>query len=187
MERVWGCQPPSPIESGLSSIYPGAVLQNCPSLTLPFQTPSCGSSQRIPGYLLSPPPRGLRLGKLPAWRLRLQAQAQPCTSSACLLLVRECPSSDFILTNPDHAWHILPWSWHETLGSTLKAVGTAVPEHCGKLYQLRETVPVAGNCNSSHVSIPLTSSFIYYINWLPLQGLTQSSSHKSIPVKVSTL
>ena len=40
----------------------------------------------------------------------------------------------------------------------------------------------AGNCNSSHVSIPLMSSFIYYINWLPLQGLTQSS-HKSIPVK----
>ena len=28
------------------------------------------------------------------------------------------------------------------------------------------------------------SSFIYYINWLPLQGLTQSSSHKSIPVKL---
>ena len=44
-----------------------------------------------------------------------------------------------------------------------------------------------GNCNSSHVSIPLMSSFIYYINRLPLQGLTQSSSHKSIPVKVSTL
>ena len=42
---------------------------------------------------------------------------------------------------------------------------------------------VVGNCNSSHVSILLMSSFIYYINQLPLQGLTQSSSHKSIPVK----
>ena len=47
----------------------------------------------------------------------------------------------------------------------------------------RQYPSTAGNCNSSHVSIPLTSSFIYYINWLPLQGLTQSSSHKSIPVK----
>ena len=53
--------------------------------------------------------------------------------------------------------------------------------------QAQETVPVVGNCNSSHVSIPLMSLFIYYINWLPLQGLTQPSSHKSIPVKVSTV
>ena len=29
-----------------------------------------------------------------------------------------------------------------------------------------------GNCNSSHISILLMSSFIYYINRLPLQGLT---------------
>ena len=58
-------------------------------------------------------------------------------------------------------------------------------ENCqnGSIRALRETVPVMGNCNSSHNSIPLTSSFIHYINRLPLQGLTQSSSHKSIPVK----
>ena len=47
--------------------------------------------------------------------------------------VRECPSSNFIPTNPDHTQHILPWSWHEMLGGTLKTVGTAVPEHHGKL------------------------------------------------------
>ena len=29
-----------------------------------------------------------------------------------------------------------------------------------------------GNCNSSHISILLMLSFHYYINWLPLQGLT---------------
>ena len=51
----------------------------------------------------------------------------------------------------------------------------------------RQYPSTAGNCNSSHVSIPLMSSLFYYINRLPLQGLTQSSSHKSIPVKVSTL
>ena len=65
-----------------------------------------------------------------------------------------------------------------------------VVHYCPLLYSLfrpwnvgTPTPSTMGNCNSSHISIPLMSSFIYYINWLPLQGLTQSSSHKSIPVK----
>ena len=57
-------------------------------------------------------------------------------------VVRECPSSNFIPTNPNNAWHILPQSRHETLGGTPKTVGTAVPKHRGKLYQLWETVTV---------------------------------------------
>ena len=61
---------------------------------------------------------------------------------SCGLDVRECPSSNFIPTNPDHARHILPRSRHETSGGILKTVGTAIPEHRGKLYQLWETVTV---------------------------------------------
>ena len=56
--------------------------------------------------------------------------------------VRECPSSASIPTNPDQAQHTLPQSQHETSDSTLKTVGTAIPEHCRKLYQLWETVTV---------------------------------------------
>ena len=58
------------------------------------------------------------------------------------MTVRECPSSAFIPTNPDHARHVLPRSRHKTLDSTPKTVGTAVPKHHGKLYQLWETVTV---------------------------------------------
>ena len=101
--------------------------------------------------------------------------------SLILTIVRECPSSDFIPTNPDHARHVLPQSRHKMLDGTLKTVGMAVLEHCGKLYQLWETVTVLT------ILFRLHHLLFHYINRLPLQGLTQSSSHKSIPVKVSTL
>ena len=49
------------------------------------------------------------------------------------LPVRECPSSTSIPTNPDHARHALPRSRHETSDGAPKTVGTAIPEHRGKL------------------------------------------------------
>ena len=47
--------------------------------------------------------------------------------------VREHPSFNSVLTTPNHPWHILPQSQHETLDSVPKTIRTAVPKHCGKL------------------------------------------------------